>query len=117
MNDIPVFPKWDFKINRLDDEGDRTVYNFVFQTRLRKLNEKDGNWYYWDFYKPTKLYGGLDSNTIITLIQQNIQEVYHTILLGKVNEEIMSLHGLVLFQKCETQESEIERIKKQLKIE
>lgn len=112
---IPVFPKWDCKISRLDDENDNTVFGLVLKTRLRKFDDITGKWYYWDFIRPHKSNIGFSQEYINNLTQHFITEIYLTIICGKIQHGLITNDGLDLFMECETQEDELERFEKMFK--
>ena len=85
-------------------------HSLTISTTLRK--EHNGKWYLWKFYKQWKLQENSDRQK---LIGQFHQEVYFTIILGIVQEDITNMYGNLIFKEDENQISEIDRIKKLLK--
>ena len=85
-------------------------HSLTISTTLRK--EHNGKWYLWNFYKQWELQENIDSQK---LIEQFHQEVYFTIILGIVQEDITDMYGNLIFKEDENQISEIDRIKKLFK--
>ena len=85
-------------------------HSLTISTTLRK--EHNGKWYLWKFYKQWKLQENSDRQK---LIGQFHQEVYFTIILGIVQEDITDMYGNLIFKEDENQISEIARIKKLIK--
>lgn len=85
-------------------------HSLTISTTLRK--EHNGKWYLWKFYKQWKLQENSDRQK---LIEQFHQEVYFTIILGIVQEDITDMYGNLIFKEDENQISEIDRIKKLFK--
>ena len=96
-----IYPKIDLR------ETDKSL---AILTTLRK--EHNGKWYLWNFYKQWKLQENSDRQK---LIGQFHQEVYFTIILGIVQEDITDMYGNLIFKEDENQISEIDRIKKLFK--
>lgn len=85
-------------------------HSLTISTTLRK--EHNGKWYLWNFYKQWELQENIDSQK---LIEQFHQEVYFTIILGVVQEDVTDMYGNLIFKEDENQVSEIDRIKKLIK--
>ena len=85
-------------------------HSLTISTTLRK--EHNGKWYLWKFYKQWKLQENSDRQK---LIGQFHQEVYFTIILGIVQEDITDMYGNLIFKEDKNQISEIDRIKKLFK--
>lgn len=85
-------------------------HSLTISTTLRK--EHNGKWYLWKFYKQWKLQENSDRQK---LIEQFHQEVYFTIILGVVQEDVTDMYGNLIFKEDENQVSEIDRIKKLIK--
>ena len=81
-------------------------HSLTISTTLRK--EHNGKWYLWKFYKQWKLQENSDRQK---LIGQFHQEVYFTIILGIVQEDITDMYGNLIYKEDENQISEIDRIK------
>ena len=85
-------------------------HSLTISTTLRK--EHNGKWYLWNFYKQWELQENTDRQK---LIEQFHQEVYFTIILGVVQEDVTDMYGNLIFKEDEDQVSEIDRIKKLIK--
>ena len=81
-------------------------HSLTISTTLRK--EHNGKWYLWKFYKQWKLQENSDRQK---LIGQFHQEVYFTIILGVVQEDVTDMYGNLIYKEDENQISEIDRIK------
>jgi len=117
MNEIPVFPKWSQVIIRLDDEGESIVYKMELKTRLRKYCDVTKKWYYRNCFKSAKTTEGMfkDEN-ILFITQAFIEEIYLAIMYNRVAPRAMMWDAeketqIFLFEECETQETEEDRIK------
>ena len=96
-----IYPKIDLR---------ESEHSLTISATLRK--EHNGKWYLWKFYKQWKLQENSDRQK---LIGQFHQEVYFTIILGIVQEDITNMYGNLIFKEDENQISEIDRIKKLFK--
>ena len=92
-----IYPKIDLR---------ETEESLSILTTLRK--EHNGKWYLWNFYKQWELQDNSDRQK---LIEQFHQEVYFTIILGIVQEDITDMYGNLICKEDENQISEIDRIK------
>ena len=85
-------------------------HSLTISTTLRK--EHNGKWYLWNFYKQWELQENTDRQK---LIEQFHQEVYFTIILGVVQEDVTDMYGNLIYKEDENQISEIDRIKRLFK--
>ena len=85
-------------------------HSLTISTTLRK--EHNGKWYLWNFYKQWELQENTDRQK---LIEQFHQEVYFTVILGVVQEDVTDMYGNLIFKEDENQISEIDRIKRLFK--
>lgn len=83
------------------------------ETSLRK--EHEGKWYLWKFWKKCvyKNYDELIAHTPIVRDMTH-REVYHAIILGKINLQIKDGDGFSIFDLDPNQEPETERLNKLL---
>ena len=96
-----IYPKIDLR---------ESEHSLTISTTLRK--EHNGKWYLWNFYKQWKLQENTDRQK---LIEQFHQEVYFTVILGVVQEDITDMYGNLIYKEDENQISEIDRIKRLFK--
>lgn len=75
-----------------------------FITILRK--EKDGVWYDWIIQET------YSKDNMEYALKRINKFAYYTIILGEVNPELVAAQGYNIFQKCENQQSEKERLTK-----
>lgn len=87
-----------------------TSTSLAILTTLRKKH--NGKWYLWEFFKKWEFIEG-EGNTI-RYIELFHQEVYFTIILGKVDKKAVRPGGEPIFRLDEIQISEEERLKKLL---
>ena len=98
---VIIYPKIDLR---------ESEHSLIISTILRK--EHNGKWYLWNFYKQWELQENADRQK---LIEQFHQEVYFTVILGVVQEDITDMYGNLIYKEDENQISEIDRIKKLFK--
>ena len=98
-----IYPKIDLR---------ESEHSLTISTTLRK--EHNGKWYLWNFYKQWELQENTDRQK---LIEQFHQEVYFTVILGVVQEDVtdMYIYGNLIYKEDENQISEIDRIKRLFK--
>ena len=111
-NNIPTFPKWFFKKMRLDDSEDGSLnFKYVLATKLRKYCDQNQKWYYWNHVRSTIQRSDLDDSDVKSLTENFITEVYHSMVLGRIDHNHKVLYdGTELFTECEVHISEQERI-------
>ncbi len=117
-NNVAIFPNWDQKIIRLDDDAYGNVQcKLVLRAKLRKFDDKTNKWYWWDHYRECTTKGIFESNDVYVVTKQFINEVYLSITCGIVDLDLILIkngHPEPAFTECETQESESQRLEKLL---
>ena len=83
-------------------ETEKTI---TFSTTLRK--EYNGDWYLWNFFKKYEVIDQAEKLKYTALFHQ---EVYFTIVLGVIQDDVLDMYGNKMFTKDKDQISEKDRI-------
>ncbi len=108
---MAIYPEIDVKFSK-------TVIEL--NTNLRK--EHEGEWYLWKFKRVYEIDLSDDYGSVGRLLEtDNLiidlhKEVYSSIILGKVINNLVDIHGIPIFEKDPDQTSEEDRLLKQYKL-
>ena len=96
---------------------DKRLTKIIVSTTLRKKHR--GNWYFWEFMG-IRYISNTNENInelLIDLLIEINRNVYFTLILGKVNPDIIyPITGKEVFRLDETKKDEAERLKEKYKI-